>query len=344
MTKRKSTWQEQTVPALFPRAYLDYARERNADFTTLARLAGLPVATLDHHSPELTLLQMRDLISAVITVLDDDTLGVDVGLRMPPTAYSNLGYALLCSATLGEAAQLLIRYWKLLGPAMTVSLNTDAPQCIVDLNHLFPLPPPLDRLSFECTMASFYRGFQLLVNASRDELEIWFSGPPPYYAEKVARALGRVRYNMPANQFRFSETLLHRPLPMHNPTGLEFAIGQCQREAALLDDEGYIVREKVRHEMTFGADGYPTLEQISRRLHMTSRTLRRRLDEEGTNYKALLEEAKRRDAIQLLDDSNLEVQRVAGLLGYQDPANFTRAFRQWTGQTPSQYRDARNRN
>ena len=41
---------------------------------------------------------------------------------------------------------------------------------------------------------------------------------------------------------------------------------------------------------------------------------------------------------------DLEVQRVAGLLGYQDPANFTRAFRQWTGQTPSQYRDARNRN
>ena len=94
--------------------------------------------------------------------------------------------------------------------------------------------------------------------------------------------------------------------------------------------------------MVYGLDGYPTLEDISQRLNMTTRTLRRKLEEEGTNFKALLEEAKRRDAIQLLDDRNLEIQRVANLLGYQDPANFTRAFRQWTGQTPSQYRDTRS--
>lgn len=74
---------------------------------------------------------------------------------------------------------------------------------------------------------------------------------------------------------------------------------------------------------------------------MTPRTLRRRLDQEGTSFKRLMEEAKRRDALRLLDDYDLDVQRVAALLGYQDPANFTRAFRQWTGQTPSQYRATR---
>ena len=146
---------------------------------------------------------------------------------------------------------------------------------------------------------------------------------------------------MPANQFRFNANLLHKRLPMHNPTGLQFAIQQCQREEALLDDAGYILREKVRQEFIYGPDGYPTLEEISQRLNMTTRTLRRKLEEEGTHFKALLEEAKRRDAIQLLDDRNLEIQRIAALLGYQDPANFTRAFRQWTGQTPSQYRDTR---
>jgi len=342
MTKRKDNWQEQSVPAFFPQAYLDYARERGADLIEITRQAQLPVSIIDHSHPELSLLQMRDLINAVITALDDDTLGVDIGLRMPPTAYGNLGYALLCSETLGQAADLLIRYWKLLGPAMTVSLNTESSQCSVDLNHLFPLPHPLNHLSYECTMASFYRGFQLLVNARQEDMEIWFNCPPPYYAEKVKNALGNVLYDMPANQFRFDATLLHKKLPMHNPTGLNFAIQQCQREETLLNDTGYIVREKVRREIVFSADGYPTLTHISQRLNMTSRTLRRRLEEEGTNYKALLEEAKRRDAIQLLDEGNLEVQKVATLLGYQDPANFTRAFRQWTGQTPSKYRETRN--
>ncbi len=341
MTKRKNTWEEQTVPALFPRVYLEYAREQGVDAHEVLARARLPISIADQTNPELTFLQLRDLVAATIDTLQDDSLGVDIGLRLPPTAYGNLGYALLCSETLEQAASLLIRYWNLLGRGVNVSLNTEPPQCIVDLNHVFPLPPPLEHLSYESTMASFYRGFQLLVDAQRDDMEIWFSCPPPTYADKVKQTLGNVRYNMPSNQFRFNAQLMQKRLPMHNPTGLRFAIQQCQREEALLNDEGYILREKVRQEILFGPNGYPTLEEISQRLNMSTRTLRRKLEEEGTNFKALLEEAKRRDAIQLLDDRNLEIQRVATLLGYQDPANFTRAFRQWTGQTPSQYRETR---
>ena len=65
-------------------------------------------------------------------------------------------------------------------------------------------------------------------------------------------------------------------------------------------------------------------------------------EDEGIQYKTMVEETKRRDAVRLLDDQVMEIQQVATLLGYQDPANFTRAFRQWTGQTPSQYRATRH--
>lgn len=342
MTKRKNNWGEQPVPALFPLAYLDFAREHHLDLYAVLAEAQLPASLLDQVSPELSLLELRDLANAVIHFLGDDSLGVDIGLRLPPTAYGNLGYALLCSETLEQAATLLIRYWNLLGRAVNVSFSTEPPQCVVDLNHVFPLPPPLEHLSYESTMASFYRGFQLLVDARHEDMEIWFNSPPPHYADKIRATLGNVHYNMPSNQFRFNAALMQKRLPMHNPTGLQFAIQQCQREEALLNDTGYILREKVRQEMVYGLEGYPTLEDVSQRLNMTTRTLRRKLEEEGTNFKALLEEAKRRDAIQLLDDRNLEIQRVATLLGYQDPANFTRAFRQWTGQTPSQYRDTRS--
>ncbi|MEE2730053.1 MAG: AraC family transcriptional regulator [Pseudomonadota bacterium] len=342
MTKRKHNWEQQPVPALFPRVYLEYAQAQGLEVAVVLTRAGLPDTLPQQPNPELSFLQLRDLVNAIIQALGDDSLGVDIGLRLPPTAYGNLGYALLCSETLEQAASLLIRYWNLLGRAVNVSLSTEAPQCVLDLNHVFPLPAPLDHLSYESTMASFHRGFQLLVAAREEDMEIWFQRPPPAYADKIRALLGNVHFDMPANQFRFRTELMQKRLPMHNPTGLQFAIQQCQREEALLNDSGYVLREKVRQEMVYGPEGYATLEDISQRLNMTARTLRRKLEEEGTHFKALLEEAKRRDAIQLLDDRHLEIQRVATLLGYQDPANFTRAFRQWTGQTPSQYRNTRN--
>ncbi len=87
-----------------------------------------------------------------------------------------------------------------------------------------------------------------------------------------------------------------------------------------------------------GAHGYPTPEQLAEYLHLTSRTLRRRLQERGQGFQSLLEEARRRDSRHLLGSSDVEIQRISELLGFTDPANFTRAFKVWMGMTPSQWR------
>ena len=111
-----------------------------------------------------------------------------------------------------------------------------------------------------------------------------------------------IRYNMPVSQMRFPSSLLKVRLSMHNPTGLRFALEQCERDDALSNVHSSRILTLVRESMVFSADGYPSLEQVSQQLNMTARTLRRRLDEEGTNFKTLTEEAKRRDAIRLLND------------------------------------------
>ncbi|HET8706005.1 MAG TPA: helix-turn-helix transcriptional regulator, partial [Pseudomonadales bacterium] len=116
----------------------------------------------------------------------------------------------------------------------------------------------------------------------------------------------------------------------------------CEKEEALSGLESSRLLARAQNAMVLGVKGYPSLEELSKMLNMTPRTLRRKLQLEGSKYSQLLEESRRRDAVKLLDNRNLEVQKVAELLGYADPANFTRAFRQWTGQTPSEYRVTRN--
>lgn len=340
--RRKNEWWHRSVPVIYPQTYLSLAGERGAEPDSILRDAGLPADLLANPRAEISFLQMKALVDKVLERTGDDGIGVEVGWRLPPTAFGNLGYGLLCSATLQDALDLCLRFWHLPGRVVRASLSRSGATCTIDFVLIAPVPEPNHHLILESTLASLYRGFQLLAGASAADLEVWFQGPPPAYADRVSARLGQVRYNMPATQFRFSAHLLQTPLPMHNPTGLIFAIQQCEREESLLNEIENPIREKVRRNLVLGSGGYPSLQKMSEILSMTTRTLRRRLEEEGIQYKTMVEETKRRDAVRLLDDEVMEIQQVAQLLGYQDPANFTRAFRQWTGQTPSQYRVTRH--
>ena len=66
------------------------------------------------------------------------------------------------------------------------------------------------------------------------------------------------------------------------------------------------------------------LEQVAERLFMSSRTLKRRLQQTGLGFQQLLDEARKRDAIKLLQNTSLTIEQIALRLGYTDPANFTR--------------------
>jgi AraC-like DNA-binding protein len=102
------------------------------------------------------------------------------------------------------------------------------------------------------------------------------------------------------------------------------------------DRDDLLVR--VREQLAPGPEGYADLERVAARLFMSGRTLKRKLQERGTTFRALQGDARFRQAQQLLADPELEIAQVAAALGYRDPACFTRAFRRWSGRTPSQAR------
>ena len=87
-----------------------------------------------------------------------------------------------------------------------------------------------------------------------------------------------------------------------------------------------------------GGSGVPMIADIAGRLSMNVRTLQRRLAEEQLVFRSLLGECRRRQAIEALSAGRLSIAAIAARLGYSDPAHFARAFRAWTGRTPSGYR------
>jgi AraC-like DNA-binding protein len=82
----------------------------------------------------------------------------------------------------------------------------------------------------------------------------------------------------------------------------------------------------------------PTLDEVARALHVSSRTLKRKLTEHHTSFSRIVDAHLRGQALLLIDDPRLTIDEIADRLGYSDTANFARAFRRWTGSAPGAFR------
>ena len=100
--------------------------------------------------------------------------------------------------------------------------------------------------------------------------------------------------------------------------------------------EGLLTR--VRRLLLARPGDFPTLPSAARALHTSGRSLRRHLADLGTSYQEVLDEVRKRLALQYLGTTQLPLYEIAFLLGFSDPSNFRRAFKTWTGKTPGDYR------
>jgi AraC-like DNA-binding protein len=112
----------------------------------------------------------------------------------------------------------------------------------------------------------------------------------------------------------------------------------CQQLVVDLTHSGgvsSVVRRTLVEKMPWR---FPTIERMADEMAMHARTLRRRLEAEGTTYRGLLTEVRKRLAIEYLRKTRMTTEEIASRLGYSDAANFRHAFSRWTGKTPHEYR------
>lgn len=96
--------------------------------------------------------------------------------------------------------------------------------------------------------------------------------------------------------------------------------------------------DRVRAELLAGPRRFPDLDAVARAMAVSPRTLCRRLNEEGSSFRRVLSDVRKSLALDYLESFDLPLEEIAALLGYQDAANFNRAFRQWVGDAPGRYR------
>ncbi|MCH8497039.1 MAG: AraC family transcriptional regulator [Marinobacter sp.] len=340
-TQQPAWLRQPNQPVTYARMFAEVARARGIASEPILAEVGLPATALDDPAGRLSLADIFQLIHALSEHAGTTVLGFETGLRLPLTAHGSLGYALMCAATAGEAISILERFWHLRGRGVLLSRRQTEGRLFFEITPETPMAAALKDMMFASILTSMYRGMEFVLPMLPITRELWLTGRQPDDFEQVRDLLPRVRFQMPMAGVALLGDIrwLSQPLPTANPEALSQALAQCERESSLLDPVDSLAPQ-IRAALIAGPQGYPSPEALAQSLHLTTRTLRRRLQEQGSGYKQLLEEARQRDSCHLLSDSDMSIQRIADLLGYTDPANFTRAFKGWTGMTPSQWRAA----
>lgn len=282
--------------------------------------------------------QELQLIRNLVEALDHiPGIGLQAGLRYRLATYGIWGFAMLSSPTLRSALEIAVRYVDLSFPFADFHVELCGEEIVITVaDHALPEDVRAFIVDRDCaSMASVEHD---LINATLPVLSATFRRPPPADLEPY-RAVFGITPSFDAGENRIvkdASRYLDLPLPGGN---IEVA-RQCEKacQALLATPNAHTgVAANVRDRLAARLGRSQGMEELAAELHMTSRTLRRRLETEGTSFRQLQEEVRHSLAEELLA-AGMTLELIAERLGYGDVSNFIRACKRWKGMTPHRYR------
>jgi AraC-like DNA-binding protein len=336
---------ELALPAQYVGHIANEVRSRGADVPAWLAQSGVSEAQLDDAAHALPYGVFRRLVLDSLLVTGEPALGLFVGQRLQANMHGILGYAALSSGSLREALALFERFVALRIPVLAISSEPRAREVRVRVRELRPLGD-IQRPVLEAVLMAVKNILDFITMGGCRIVSVAFPFEEPEYAE-LARELLRceVRYRQPWAGFTLPRDGLDTPLRMADAGAFRQAAAILERELERLEaNETHAGR--VRRLLLEGQGGFPSLHVAARTLHMTPRTLHRRLIDEGTSYRDLLAEVRHTLALEHLKAGRSSIDEIAYMLGYSDLANFRRAFKRWEAVPPGVYRaqlEARSR-
>jgi AraC-like DNA-binding protein len=299
--------------------------------------SGLTRDELSAPSARVPLALANELLKKAIALTGEPAIGLLLGMQMKVSHHGYIGFAAMTARNVGEALLIAERFAPLRTTAVDLRLTVEdeaaALSLVFDTEH-----EPLRQMALLAVCVGLMQMGAAITGkllSGRGE----FTFPKPDYIDRFLPMLGDnvVAFEQPVDRVIFDAAYLELPLVMADATASRIALEQCERELAALGEHAQLAG-RVRRFIDEFDKGVPSLEDVASRLHVSTRTLKRQLAQQGTSFSVILDDIREQKALLLLARKDLSVEQVADRLGYSDVANFTRAFKRWTGQTPSGWR------
>jgi AraC-like DNA-binding protein len=299
---------------------------------------GLAECQLGAHTTKISYRQLDTMIRNALRLSNDPAIALRVGQRMRVTAYGMYGYALLSSATQAEARDFSARYIRVVGPFCDFAIMYEGATVMVTFEPMHWPNPTEDvhRFAIEFALSA-----HLSVIRDRSGQGFRFSRVLLNYAAPQHAGVYESLFECPVlfkqRTCGYEHDRDDSPLALADPRTHAMAGEMCEQLLSDVNQAGGVAAD-IRRLLIEQPGRYPSIDAIAEKLEMYPRSLRRKLEAEGTSYRDLLAEIRLRLAIEYLRKTQMTNEEIASRLGYSDAANFRHAFMRWTGKSPSDFR------
>jgi len=295
------------------------------------------------HSPmtRVSLNQRLQVYRNAVSLSHDPHFAYHTGQTIHVSTYGMYGFAILSSTSLRQGIEFAARYHQLATPLVDISFRVDDRRGIWSLE-------PIAHSSIDNEVSRFLIELHLsiLITLHRDcmgpefvPVEIHLQVDPPGDSGIYPRMFGcPVLFAQTQDNLLFDASWLDRAAPLGNEISHYEAVKLCD---ALMEELRLRagVTGRIRELLLMSQFAPLSIAAASQQMHMTERTLRRRLSEEQTSFRQLVHELRIQMAVKYLRDTDLTIQEIARAVGFSEEASFRRAIRRATKTAPQQLRD-----
>jgi AraC-like DNA-binding protein len=317
--------------------FYHHAVKCGLDGDALLHQAGIESDIVDQPGRRVDAEKLAEVIVGIWDALEDESMRLSES-SIPRGSFFMMGKLTIHEPNLHKALQQFNRFYGMVTNAYSASLSTSDDKAILTFELT---SPELDEehLLAEIHLMSIHRYSSWLIAENITPNEVFFSYPtPPQVKEYSFLFPGKHTFDAPAMGFSFSRKYLDRDVVQNIGTMKTF-MQRCPVDLFLRPITDFSLTNEVRALLlTNIQNGFPTVREAADFLHMTRRTLMRKLKDEGSTYQQIKDLLRRDRAIYFLTTQSLSVSEIAEKIGYSDPAVFARAFKSWTGLSPREYR------
>lgn len=331
-----------TLHPAYARLLYVQLRERGVDADAVLAEAGLRWAELASDPRELDLATFELLILATQRRLNCPWLGLELGAHGQVSVHGAVGHAAISSGSLRQLLQTIGHYGRLRADTFAFAFlersDTHA-GATLRVSERLELGA-VRQFMFEAVFATLMRVLETAVGNVFAGMNVDLPFEQPAWAAQYQRfGIGQLGFGGKHLVFHFPPELLDLPCLTADSNSYELARRECDRALDYAAQAPFSQRIKeLLHSQEAASGGLPELALMAQQLHVSPRTLMRKLKLEGSSYQALLDANRKEQALWHLQHSNESVELIAEKLGYQDTSNFSRTFRRWCGVSPSEFR------
>lgn len=279
--------------------------------------------------------------ASLIRATQNPGLPIELASSITIEDFQLLGFLMLTSATGADALVSLSRYLPLLTEGGEWSLETKGELHVARWRRVVDAGDLEQRVANEFAAAQYVRLLRQVCRRELAPVRVTFCHREPSRTRTHA-AFFRcpIEWDASVDSVCFEARVLQFAPPLANPALHAFLRARADEILAARKTRSSVseqIREAIAIELRSGP---PPLSRVARRLAMSDRSLRRRLQGEQQSFRNIVECLRRDRAIELLQSGCMSIAEVATRLGYSDPSAFSRAFKRWCGRSPQSFRSA----